>query len=235
MGLSFTIVSGLRQRSHSHVQVLRDSWPHFTVSDLRLPQPGGPCPHIYISQEQGGPVIPPGTGFPFCRLTGLQWRYSTLPPRHGPQDKHRLLLSIMRVYCPLPRNGCPSIVDRICFGNVFTESLPSNGHIHHNIYKHTHTYLSNTEVQFTFVPIVGSFTVIHYFMWFLKEYKHKSFPEFLAALNRPYLTMFHYMPNCVYCLLQGIVRFWNKNSWHFCHSKTRLKHYRESYSCNRVC
>jgi hypothetical protein len=30
---------------------------------LRLPQPGGPGPCTYIPQEQGGPVIPPGTGF----------------------------------------------------------------------------------------------------------------------------------------------------------------------------
>jgi hypothetical protein len=35
---------------------------HFTVSDLRLPQLGGPGPCIYIPQEEGGPVIPPGTG-----------------------------------------------------------------------------------------------------------------------------------------------------------------------------
>jgi hypothetical protein len=35
---------------------------HFTVSDLRLPQLGGPGPCIYIPQEQGGPVIPTGTG-----------------------------------------------------------------------------------------------------------------------------------------------------------------------------
>jgi hypothetical protein len=35
---------------------------HFTVSELRLPQPGGPGPCIYIPQEQGGPIIPPGTG-----------------------------------------------------------------------------------------------------------------------------------------------------------------------------
>jgi hypothetical protein len=32
---------------------------------LRLPQPGGPGLRIYIPQEQGGPGIPPGTGFPF--------------------------------------------------------------------------------------------------------------------------------------------------------------------------
>jgi hypothetical protein len=35
---------------------------------LRLPQPGGPGPRIYIPQGQGGPVIPPGTGFPLRRL-----------------------------------------------------------------------------------------------------------------------------------------------------------------------
>jgi hypothetical protein len=35
---------------------------------LRLPQPGRLGPRIYILQEQGGPDIPPGTGFPFRRL-----------------------------------------------------------------------------------------------------------------------------------------------------------------------
>jgi hypothetical protein len=37
---------------------------HILLSHER-PQPGGPGPHIYIPQEQGGPVITPGTGFPF--------------------------------------------------------------------------------------------------------------------------------------------------------------------------
>jgi hypothetical protein len=40
-------------------------------------------PYLYIPQEQGGPVISTGTGFPFrlpLRLAGLQWRYSTPPP-----------------------------------------------------------------------------------------------------------------------------------------------------------
>jgi hypothetical protein len=50
-----------------------------------LRQPGGPDAHIYIPQEQGDPVIPPGTGFPvfrLLRLAGLRWRYLT-PPPHG--------------------------------------------------------------------------------------------------------------------------------------------------------
>jgi hypothetical protein len=84
MGLSFTIAAGPRQRSHSRVRVSRDSWPHFTASDSRFPQPGGPGPRIYMPQEEGGPVIPPGTGFPFrslVRISGLGWRYSNPLPR----------------------------------------------------------------------------------------------------------------------------------------------------------
>jgi hypothetical protein len=54
--LSFTIAVGPCQRSHSRVWVPRDS-SHFTVSDSRLPQLGGPGPCIYIPQEQDGPVL----------------------------------------------------------------------------------------------------------------------------------------------------------------------------------
>jgi hypothetical protein len=41
----------------------RRTHDHILLSHLRLPQPGGPDPRIYIPQEQGGPVIPPGTVF----------------------------------------------------------------------------------------------------------------------------------------------------------------------------
>jgi hypothetical protein len=50
---------------------------------FEIPQPEGQGPCIYNSQEQGGSVIPRGTGFPFChllRLAGLRWRYSNLLP-----------------------------------------------------------------------------------------------------------------------------------------------------------
>jgi hypothetical protein len=83
MGLPFTIAAGAPQRSHSRVRVPQDIWPYFTVSDSRLPQPGGPGPLISIPQDQGGPVILPGTGFPFrrlLRLAGLWWKYSNPPP-----------------------------------------------------------------------------------------------------------------------------------------------------------
>jgi hypothetical protein len=53
---------------------------------FETPQPGGPGPRIYIFHEQqGGPVITPGTGFLFrrlLRLAGLRWRYSTSPPHN---------------------------------------------------------------------------------------------------------------------------------------------------------
>jgi hypothetical protein len=70
-GLTFTIAAGFRQRSHSQVRVPRDS-SHFTALDSSLPQPGGQGPRIYIPQEHGGPVIPPGTGFPFRRCLRFQ-------------------------------------------------------------------------------------------------------------------------------------------------------------------
>jgi hypothetical protein len=65
----------------------RRTHDHILQSHLRLPQLWGPGPRIYIPQEQGDPVIPPGTWVPFCRLLqldGLRWRYSNLPPHRVP-------------------------------------------------------------------------------------------------------------------------------------------------------
>jgi hypothetical protein len=64
MGLSFTLAAAPRQRIHSQIRVQQDSWPHFTVPDSRLIQPGGPGSLICMPQEQVGPVICPGIGFP---------------------------------------------------------------------------------------------------------------------------------------------------------------------------
>jgi hypothetical protein len=69
MGLSFTIAAVPRQRSHSQVLVPRDSWPNFTLSDLRLLQPGGPSPRI---------CLPQGTGWPGC--TPRHWVPFSSPP-----------------------------------------------------------------------------------------------------------------------------------------------------------
>jgi hypothetical protein len=111
MSLSSTIAASPRQRSHSKVLVQRNSWPHVTVSDLRLLQLGGPGPCIYIPQEQGGPVIPPDTEFPFFVIsynsqgygegirprlnTGLQWVRSR---NHYKADDHSASLC----WCEVP-------------------------------------------------------------------------------------------------------------------------------------
>jgi hypothetical protein len=53
-------------------------------NSLDSPNLESPGPRIYIPQEQGGPDIPPGTGFPFrclLRLVRLRWRYSNPPPQ----------------------------------------------------------------------------------------------------------------------------------------------------------
>jgi hypothetical protein len=52
---------------------------HTLLSNLRLPQHGGPGSRIYISQEQGGPVVSPGTGFCIAHC-------SNLLPSNGSQD-----------------------------------------------------------------------------------------------------------------------------------------------------
>jgi hypothetical protein len=73
-----TISAEPRQRSSTGSSPW-NSRPYFTVSDTRLSQSGGPDSRIYISQEQDGQIIPPGTSFSLClllRLSGLQWRYS---------------------------------------------------------------------------------------------------------------------------------------------------------------
>jgi hypothetical protein len=58
----------LCQHSDFWVWVLRDSWPYFTVSDLRFPQPEGPGPRLY----------PPGTGW--LSYTPKQWVPFSSPP-----------------------------------------------------------------------------------------------------------------------------------------------------------
>jgi hypothetical protein len=46
-------------------------------SPAGLPQPGGPGPFIYIAQEQGRPVVPPGTKLPSRRCGGAMSSYVT--------------------------------------------------------------------------------------------------------------------------------------------------------------
>jgi hypothetical protein len=75
LGLAREVTLGSKsRRSHSHI----------LLSHLRLPQPGGPGPSIYIPQEQGSPVIspPPGHWFPFLWPLTLKFvNFSSLPSR----------------------------------------------------------------------------------------------------------------------------------------------------------
>jgi hypothetical protein len=130
--------TGSRQRSQSWVRVSWDSWPYATVSDSRLPEPGEPGHRIYIPQELGGPIITPGTGFPFRRLL----RFSELvnlivfktTPQCGRHRKYRSSTSIVaRVrFCrnvftePLLRNRLQNSVG-LLLRACMLRSLPSNG------------------------------------------------------------------------------------------------------------
>jgi hypothetical protein len=102
MGLSFTIAAGPRQRSHSQVRVPRNSWSYFTVSDSS-PQPGGLHHRIYIPQEQGAPVTPPGkelvTYFPFITYWVI---------RHGPLRKYTVQHFFCCCVCIHCRGKCLS-------------------------------------------------------------------------------------------------------------------------------
>jgi hypothetical protein len=75
----------------------RRTHDHILLSHLRLPQPGGPDPCIYIPQEQGCPIISPGTKPSFCgllRLVGLRWRYSNPPPHGSDWDQVKVKVKV---------------------------------------------------------------------------------------------------------------------------------------------
>jgi hypothetical protein len=155
--------AGPRQRTLSQVRVPWDSWPYFTVSDSRLPQPGGPGHRIYIPQEQGGPVIPPGIRL---RLHTDEWgsrQYSTLyscgtlsellvivgfslyrlGSDHSTENTsivYQWISSIVAYFCThYLATGC---LLRMCLrGKVFIESLPSNGSLRHNILIRWNVYI----------------------------------------------------------------------------------------------
>jgi hypothetical protein len=90
-----------------------------TSVSFEPPQHGGPGPRIYIPQEQGGPIIAPGTGFPFCRLSrlaGLRWRYS-IPPHNGNTRVIKVKVTLRPTVSRPVRFGvrCPSWTRDKCF------------------------------------------------------------------------------------------------------------------------
>jgi hypothetical protein len=69
-GLSLAITAGLVS-AVIHCPTLAGLMTVFDFSHSRFTLPGRPGTHMYIPQEQGGPIIPPVTGFPFRRLLRL--------------------------------------------------------------------------------------------------------------------------------------------------------------------
>jgi hypothetical protein len=109
-GLSFTFAAGPRQPSHFLLRVPRDSLRYFTVSDSRLPQPGGPGFRIYIPLEQGVPVVPPGNGFLFRRLLRLarpRWKHSNPPTRDDTENESKSYITIDGRSAVLSLNKAP--------------------------------------------------------------------------------------------------------------------------------
>jgi hypothetical protein len=76
---------------------LRRTHNHISLPHLRLPQPGGPGPHIYNLQEQGGPVIPPRHWVYLYFQAEVQvilWPTVSRPVRLGWTDYNFLCLTI---------------------------------------------------------------------------------------------------------------------------------------------
>jgi hypothetical protein len=109
IGRSFTIVSGLRQRSHSHVRVQRDSW-YFTASHSRLPQPvGARSPYLY-SPGTGWPDYTPRHWAPFSfPLTTIRAEVEIFDPGSildvGPQSQKVRITLRLAVYDQSVRLG----------------------------------------------------------------------------------------------------------------------------------
>jgi hypothetical protein len=104
---------------------------YILLSQIRhSPRHGGPGARIYNPQEQGGPVIPPDTVFPFhslLRLAGLQLRCSNLPPE-APTDSELLVFDKQPQHGPHRKRLFHYCVFSRCrVNNVSTELFPSNG------------------------------------------------------------------------------------------------------------
>jgi hypothetical protein len=85
--------------------------PYFTVS-FEIPQPGGPGPHLYIPQEHGDPVIPPGTELPFVTSYDLQgYCGGILTCLHTSQLPSSGLLCLLGVTVSVLSLVCPCALD----------------------------------------------------------------------------------------------------------------------------
>jgi hypothetical protein len=203
-GLPFTIAAGHCQCSHSWVRVPRDLWSYIPVSDLRLPQPGGPGSHIYILQEQGGLVIPPGTGFPFrrlLRLEGLWWRYSNLLPRGVP-------LAVVSSYNPQAMTTRKTCVTRHKY--VFIGLLPSNGcHIVERIISEMCLPSCCLAMAIHATILNSSFNLYIMLSYKMSGYRHLITSHALLVIFQPFNRK--WIHNIKHCM--RVVQGWPRKPW----------------------
>jgi hypothetical protein len=136
MDLLLTVAAGTRQRSLSRIRVPWDSWPYFTLSNLRLPHAGGPGCRIYFPLEESGPIISPGIEWGEVRRVrwvqsqsqshvttdGLSVSMSWCKDHSGTCDQ--ILFSGWKLLCCLC--GAPSLTrGRVCLLSVNVISVES--------------------------------------------------------------------------------------------------------------
>jgi hypothetical protein len=131
MDLSFTIAAGPSQHSHFQVWVQQDLWPHFTVFNSRLPQPGGPGHSIYIPEEQGASLYPQALGSLFIASYSQGHGGGIRPHLHtGISATQGSWPSLYNVGTGCIENSvlhwCVSIC---CLETCFTALMPRNGRI----------------------------------------------------------------------------------------------------------
>jgi hypothetical protein len=131
--LSFTIATGPRQRSHFQVQVPWDSWPYFTVSDSRLPFSSPP-----MNRRATIDVFDPASTYDSLVLHNFGKDRIEVTTSNISSIIVRLVLLYRRVWRHVTQQRTSFCCWERNFGNVFTEPLPTDGHVRHNI--HTKLY-----------------------------------------------------------------------------------------------